>query len=65
MARMSKSMNFKNCTLSLEDMTLVEIGKDTSEEFDLMEVLKQWDGVEGLSISIKKDKNLVVAEAGE
>ena len=34
-------------------MTITEIGKDFEKVYSLENVLTEWDGVEGLAISIK------------
>jgi hypothetical protein len=62
---MSKTMSFKGARIDLENMTLVEETKDSYEEFDLMDILREWDGVENVSISIKKDDEIKPANQDE
>ena len=50
------SLSLKNATIDLEDMTITEYTKDDSETFSLInDVLSMFDGIDGVSISIKKE----------
>ena len=49
MAKLSKSMSFRRAKIDLENMILIEETKDNYEEFDLMEVLREWDGIDNLT----------------
>lgn len=52
---MKKSISevFKNCTVFGD--TLIEYDKEESFEHDIMAIFKRLDGVDGLTITIKKD----------
>lgn len=68
MAKLSKSMSFRRAKIDLENMTLIEETKDNYEEFDLMEVLREWDGIDNLTIIIKKDdeiRSTITSEGNE
>lgn len=54
----SSSCSFKNCTIDIEKMTVTEYTKDDQYVFDLNKVLSEWSGIDGLSISIKKDEEI-------
>lgn len=54
----SNSCSFKNATIDSEKMTITEYTKDDQYVFDLNKVLSDWSGIDGLSISIKKDEEI-------
>lgn len=58
MAKISKSMAFKDAQLNLNDMTLTEFKKDDTTEYNIMDILKEWDGIEGISLTIKLDNDV-------
>lgn len=58
MAKLTKSVSFAKAKINLEDMTITEINKDDSKVFDLMEILNEWDGINNISITIKKDDDV-------
>lgn len=60
MAKITKSQAFTKATIyyDIEDARwkILEEGKDYNQTFDLVrDVLGNWDNVEGVSITIKKD----------
>ena len=57
MAKKSKSITFKNATISKSDGTICEISKESMRVFSLDNLLEEWDGIEGLSISIRLDED--------
>lgn len=58
MAKVQKSISFRNSTIDNESMTITEINKDDEKTYDLKKILKDWSGIEGLSFSIKQDEEL-------
>lgn len=58
MAKLSKSQAFKSAVISKEDMTITEFLKDETKTYDLMKLIEAWDGVEGISLTIKQDSEL-------
>lgn len=58
MAKISKSVSFKNATINLEDNTITEITKDYEKVYNLSEILDAWNGVENISFSIKQDDEM-------
>ena len=57
MAKICKSISLKNVEVDLSSMTFTEINKDSSNEYDIMSILKIFDGENNVSISIKKDSD--------
>ena len=57
---MRKGINntFKNAKIDSEKMTITEVTKDDEYVFDLNEVLDQWNGIEGITVTIKKDEEI-------
>lgn len=55
MAKCSKSIVFSNATIDAEEMTIIEYKKDDMFEHDIMEILREWSGKDGLTISIRLD----------
>lgn len=53
--KISNSNVFKNCVIDAESMTITEYNKDECNVFDLKKVLTDWEGIDGITISIKKD----------
>jgi hypothetical protein len=53
MAKYSTSISFKNATIDANAMTVTEIDRDDMRVYDLNKVLRELDGVEGLSISFR------------
>ena len=62
MAKISKSMSFKNAVINLEENTITEITKDYTKTYELRDVLETWNGIEGISISIKQEDELPSTE---
>lgn len=61
MAKEAKSLIFKNAVMDVENGLIVEFTKDETFEYDLMKVLKDWSGIDGISISFKKESQLPIA----
>ena len=56
MAKFSKQMSFSNAEIDMEQLTITERDKDDDivGVYPLREVLEAWDGMTGLSITIKR-----------
>lgn len=63
MAKKSKSIKYTNATICLADRTITETLKDDIRVFSLDKLLSEWDGVDGVCLSIRKDED--AAEDGE
>lgn len=62
MAKSSKSASFTSAVISKEDMTITEYKKDTTKVYNLDKILSDWDGVEGISLTIKQDNEIPADE---
>ena len=58
MAKVNKTITFKNAVISKEDMTITEFGKDSTKTYCLENLLDEWDGVDNVTLSIKVDDEL-------
>ena len=58
MAKASKSISFKNATINKEKDLITEIGKDFTNFYTLSKVIADWDGIDGINITFKKDDEL-------
>ncbi len=56
MAKQSKSISFKNATISIADGTITEILRDESKTYLIDKLLRDWDNIEGVSLTIKLDE---------
>lgn len=57
MAKKSKSISFKNATICFADMTITEFFKDETRTFSIEKLLKDWDGIDGVSLTVKLDED--------
>lgn len=57
MAKKTKSISFKNATISVADGTITEIFKDESKTYSIKKLLESWDGIEGVSLTVKLDED--------
>ena len=55
MAKKSKSVSLKNVTVDLDNMTFTEVSKDEMHEYNIMDILADWNNQDGVSISIRKE----------
>ena len=62
MAKLTSSESFKNATIDTNDGTITEYLKDDTRVYKLTDILSQWNLIDGLSITIKQDKDLPASE---
>ena len=62
MAKASKSIAFKNAVIDRAEGTITEITKDDTNVYYLDKVIEEWDGIEGISLTIKKDDDVPADE---
>lgn len=62
MAKKTKSIAFKNATISIDDMTITEFTKDDTKVYDLKKVLQDWDNINDISLTIKQDNDVPADE---
>lgn len=65
MAQIKKSVSFKNAIIDMAENTITEIGKDDVKTYDLSSILSEWNGVEGVTISIQQAQDIPSAEDEE
>ena len=57
MAKKTKSISFKNATISVPDSTITEYFKDETKTYSIKALLDSWDGIDGVSLTIKLDED--------
>lgn len=62
MAKASKSIAFKNATIDKTEGTITEFTKDDTKVYSLEKLIEDWDGIEGISIVMKKDDDVPADE---
>lgn len=58
MAKFTKSTAFKNAVIDVTEGTITEFTKDDTKVYSLKKFLKDWDGIEGISITVKQDDEI-------
>lgn len=64
MAKISKSLSFKNCVIDINDGTITEYTKDGENVYNLKNILSEWNGVDGISFNLKQDDELEPEQVG-
>lgn len=54
MAQVKRAVAFRNAVIDMKDKTITEYIKDDTNVYKLEDVLADWDGVEGISLTIKQ-----------
>ena len=49
---------FKNAVIDVTEGTITEFTKDDTKVYSLKKFLKDWDGIEGISITVKQDDEI-------
>lgn len=62
MAQAKKAVTFKNAIIDMKDGTITEFTKDETNVYNLQDVLAEWDGVEGISITIQNTSEIPPVE---
>ena len=58
MAKSNKTVTYSKATIDKESGTITESLKDGDNIYYLENILDEWDGVAGITITIKKDDEL-------
>lgn len=58
MAQAKKAVAFKNAVIDVKDGTITEFTKDETNVYKLDDILAEWDGVEGISLTIQQSHDL-------
>jgi len=64
MAKRKLSVSFSKAVIDMENMTITEINKDDMQTFSLKEILSQFSGIDGVSLSVSADESLSGDEDG-
>lgn len=59
MAKIKKSVSFKDAIIDADAGTITEITKDGEFTYNLADVLKDWDGVGGISLIIQQADDIL------
>lgn len=62
MAKASKSIAFKNAVIDKAEGTITEFTKDDTKVYSIEKLLEDWDQVEGISLTIKQDDDVLADE---
>ena len=63
MAKQSMALSFKNATIDYNKDLITELpSKDVVNFYKLSDIIKQWDNIEGVNISFKKDDEIASTE---
>lgn len=58
MAQAKKAVAFKNAVIDVKDGTITEFTKDETNVYKLDDILAEWDGVDGISLTIQQSYDL-------
>ena len=62
MAKASKSIAFKNAVIDKAEGTITEFTKDDMKVYSIEKLLEDWDGIDGVSLTIKRDDDIPADE---
>ena len=62
MAQAKKAVTFKKAIIDTKDSTITEFTKDETNVYNLQDVLAEWNGVEGISITIQNTSEIPPVE---
>lgn len=66
MAKKNISTTFEHAVIDADAMVITEITKDDEKSYDLRAILREWSGIEGVSLSLKHGSVLPdISESGE
>lgn len=57
MAQKKKSVFYKNAIIDTDAGTITEVTKDGDNEYQIAEVLAEWNNVEGVTIAIQQSED--------
>lgn len=58
MAKSNRTVSYAKAVIDKENGTITEKTKDGDNVYYIENILSAWDGIEGVSITIKKDEEL-------
>ena len=63
MAKTTKTTTFSKAVINTDDMTITERIKDDTRVYSIEKLLSEWNGVDGISLTIKQDNDLPSEES--
>lgn len=64
MAAYIQRERYENALLDCSDGTLTEYRKDDTKTYSIQDILKRWDGVSGVSLTIERQLEILPPELG-
>jgi hypothetical protein len=58
MAKKANSTKYEKATINVEDMTITEFLKDDTKEHNILDVLREWDNVDNITITFAKNSEV-------
>jgi hypothetical protein len=58
MAKFNKSITFEKAQINVEDGTITEYLKDETNVYRIADIMKDWDGIDEITFTIKKTDKL-------
>ena len=55
MAKKTKRLSINNCTIDYKDKKIIEETKDGVLVYDMDNVFLEWDGLDGIKLSLSQD----------
>lgn len=55
MAELVRKETYENAIIDAKDMTITEYGDDRVMCYSILELIKRWDGVVGITLSIQRN----------
>lgn len=58
MAKTTRATAFSKAVINTDDMTITEYNKDDTKVYSIEKLLSEWNGVKGISLTIKQDSEI-------
>lgn len=58
MAKRNQTESYKKAMIDYENMEITEYEKDSINTYSIHTILKRWNGVEGITLTIKTDEEI-------
>lgn len=59
MAKEQRALTLKNCVIDLNDGTITEYVKDDTNEYTIHEILGEFEGIDGVSLTLRVEDDLL------
>lgn len=64
MASRNNSESYKKAMIDFENMEITEYDKNEIRTYNLNTILKRWNGIEGITLTIKTDEDITPDKEG-